>query len=161
MTTVNTLLSGGQGTAVPSGYIGEVKSIIQAASLNIASNVNYTNVNSTFVTVTPGVWRVFCRAGFVQTAAVTLSEGVTLGYSTDSAATFTDFDATVARSNTMFGTLPAAVNVSITNSRSFTGGEFGIITVLSNTNYYFKISNRVTAGSLDIVGAALYFVRIA
>ena len=127
--------------AIPAGYVGEVRSIIQSTTFSITTSTNWTNVNNTFVQITPGVWRVFARAGFVATGSVTLNEASTIGYSTDSSTGFSDVDATIARSNGLFGTNPGPLNTSLTQVRWASSGEFGIINVTANTNYYFKVRN--------------------
>ena len=62
MSNVNTLLSGGQGTAVPAGYVGEYKALTLASPLPIIGNVGQ-NVISTF-TLNKGTWLVWGRVTF-------------------------------------------------------------------------------------------------
>ena len=62
MTTVNTLLSGGQGTAVPTGYVGEYKTLTLASPVSITANT-LQNVISTF-TLDKGTWLIWGRVTF-------------------------------------------------------------------------------------------------
>ena len=155
---VNKIQGANDGLVVPTGYIGETKSIIQSGAINIATNSNYTNVGS--VLVPKGVWSIFMHAIFAQTGTVTLSELINLGYSTDSTTGFSDFDISSARTNTVGGTGNCPLGTSFSQFRGLSTGNCTPIVVTSDTTYYLKIFNRASAGSYDVVGARLIFTRI-
>lgn len=157
MTQKALLQSAGDGTAVPAGYVGEVKSIIQSVAINIATGSNFTNIGS--VLVPKGVWKLSAQMTVATGGAMTFNEALTIGYSTDSSTSFSDQDLSQTRSNNCFGS--NIINTSITNTRNAVVADFGVLVVASDTTYYFKQANRASAGSYDILGARMFFIRIA
>jgi hypothetical protein len=147
------------GTAVPSGYVGEVKSAVQSGAISITSSTNWTNISS--VTLTKGVWSVSIHAtAAVTTPGVAYSEGPRLGYSTDSTTGFSDLDGTVALSNVTRFSATAPVTSTITQQRFAASANCVPIVVAADTTYYLKVSNNVSSGTMDITGGRLIFIRI-
>lgn len=150
------------GTVVPAGYIGEVKSVIQSGAISITTATNYTNVGS--VIVPKGVWSIEAHALFLSTGTTVVTDIFSLGYSTDSSTGFSDRDDTVARTNQVYFAMQGnytSPGQSLTNWRIGGGGSFAPIVLAADTTYYFKTPNRAGSGSIDIVGARLIFKRIA
>ena len=69
MTTVNTLLSGGQGTTIPNGYVGyQVRGVTSAASPVSISNGVWTDIISGGITLGVGTWDINAIGGFASTS---------------------------------------------------------------------------------------------
>ena len=156
MTQKALLQSAGDGTAVPQGYVGEVRSFVQSAPINISSNTNWTNLGS--VIVPKGTWEVYGYSVITQTGSASFSEGCTIAYSLDSTSGFSDFDTSAARTNTIAASMTAT---AVTQARFVASGTFGVLNVLSDTTYYFKFRNVISSGSVDLIGCKLFFKRIA
>lgn len=156
MTQKALLQSAGDGTAVPQGYVGEVRFFIQSAPVNVSTNTNWTNLGS--VIVPKGIWEVSGYSLVTQTGSVSFSEGCTIAYSLDSTSGFSDFDASFARTNTIVASMTTA---TVTQARFAASGTFGVLSVLSDTTYYFKFRNVISSGSVDLIGSKLFFKRIA
>lgn len=140
MTQKALLQSAGDGTAIPSGYVGETKTVTYSATL-----VANTFSTSSALNIGPGVYQVIL---YSRTAGSTTYAG--MGFSTDSgAATFTDIALDSASPNF------AQIATGSTFDCCFTANY--IVTVSSTTNYYAKIrATSSVAGRVNMT-----FVRIA
>jgi hypothetical protein len=152
--------SGGDGTAVPAGMIGEVKTAIQSGAISITSSSNWTNISS--VTLTKGVWSVSIHAAAAVTSpGVAYTEGPRIGYSTDATTGFSDLDGSIARSNTTAFSITAPMSSTITQQRFAASATCVPIVVAADTTYYLKASNNVSSGTMEIYSGRLIFIRIA
>lgn len=154
----NKIAGRNDGVAVATGYIGEVKSVAQSGTITITTNANFVNIGS--VLVPKGVWDVYLYAAISTTSSVTFGERPVLGFSSDSSTGFSDRDLTVALSKEVWSGI-GPVGTSLSNSRWFASGPCVPINISVDTTYYLKMSNNVTAGTMDINGARLIFKRIA
>jgi hypothetical protein len=154
------ILGDTSGTAVPAGYVGEVKTAIQSGAISITSSSNWTNISS--VILTKGVWSVSIHAvAAVTTPGAAYTEGPRIGYSTDATTGFSDLDGSIARSNTTGFSTTAPVTSTITQQRFVASATCVPIVVAADTTYYLKASNNVSSGTMDIAGGRLIFIRIA
>lgn len=128
MTTVNTLFSGGQGVAVPSGFNSN-SILYQAYQQNIAvSSSVYTNLSFasgvSFVTIQQGTWSF--KLTVVEGPGVNLL--MRIGLSTDSSTGFSDLSLSYNASD-----IPGA-----TSSYNATNNVFFTTNLTSATTYYAK-----------------------
>jgi hypothetical protein len=71
MTTVNTLFSGGQGTAVPSGFVGTTVSTSISAIATGSMPSSGTPFTLGSISLTPGTWFYYGQLGWVSGATTT------------------------------------------------------------------------------------------
>jgi hypothetical protein len=66
------LQQGGDGTAVPTGMVGEEKTVVGTSDQNITNSETYYNAlgasSTTKLTLTPGVWLVYGRIAYSTTS---------------------------------------------------------------------------------------------
>ena len=93
MTTVNTLQSGGQGTAIPSGYIGQQLISTVSASTNFTANNAWFDMTS--LSIAQGVWAVSLHTAVLYNTTNTTADYANFGISVDSGITFSDIISTV------------------------------------------------------------------
>jgi hypothetical protein len=140
MTQKALLQSAGDGTAVPSGYVGEIKTVTYSTTL-----VANTWGTSSALSIGPGIYQVvlYSRTNGASSFAAA-------GFSIDSGATtFSDLAIDSANPNIVQAITSSASDASFT-------GTF-IINVTTTTNYYAK-----TRASSAIAGRVnMTFVRIA
>jgi len=95
MTTVNTLLSGGQGVAVPTGFVGEIVTasksdgVTQSISASTWTNINLSGGSAATLSIGAGTWLIsaICSlGGNISTA----SDSKNIAISAFSGATTTD-----------------------------------------------------------------------
>jgi hypothetical protein len=148
------------GTAVPAGYVGELKTVVQSATISMTTATNWTNVGS--VTLTPGIWSISMGMQAVVTSpGVSFNEGILLGFSTDSTSAMSDFDISAARANSVTFSHTGPITTVTTQQRFGASGNLVPITVNANTTYYFKVRNTVTSGTCEFIGGRLICTRIA
>jgi hypothetical protein len=120
MTTTNTLFSGGQGVAVPTGYVGETI----AASLSNTALTSATTANIGTISLTAGVWVLYAKTQIQFTVQPATWTDINVSISTTSATgdstnncRLTSFSITSFNS---VGTCVKYLNVSTTTSVYFT-----------------------------------------
>jgi hypothetical protein len=131
MTTTNTLFSGGQGVAVPTGYVGEVKAVT-GAFFNASSNA-WTSA-ATSLTLNAGNWLVSGSMSWIRNAA-----------------TISSFEIATAIVGV---TTPATIQTDFSSKYNLRTG-FDIQTALSNSFSVFTTS--MPSFYLRSDGTNLYF----
>lgn len=156
MSTVNTLLSGGQGTAVPTGFLGAAKIAtitgIATGSMPTAGTV----VNIGTLSLTPGFYIIYGQVGF--TSGVTTAGGADLYFT----ASINTTSALEAASNVVAGPAVAASTASRTLS------TLTYVNVQSTTTFYLvsrhgasTIGGAVYQGSASSFGSQLWAIQLS
>jgi hypothetical protein len=156
MTTTNTLFSGGQGVAVPTGYVG---TIITATA---ASNSATLNTGGTALTVVSlafpvGTWFMSASAAFSTTSNVTSINYLGLQFTSG-----TTFDTTASAD---FWSQMSMTGTQINNGDCLIGLK-SVFTVSSATTYNLLARASYSGGAIvvrggSIVPAVINAVRIA
>lgn len=156
MTTTNTLFSGGQGVAVPTGFLGATKIAtitgIATGSMPTAGTV----VNIGTLSLTPGFYIIYGQVGFTS--------GATTAGSTDLyfTASINITSAAEAASNVVAGTFVSAS----TASRTLT--TFTYVNNTATTTFYLvsrhgasTIGGAVYQGSASSFGSQFYAIQLS
>ena len=133
MTQKALLQSAGDGTAVPVGYVGELKTASPASVVNFGATAAVTNITS--VTLTPGLYMLtgMVRINISGTAVAYFAVISTSINSFDSSSHISGASATIS-GTTYVPTTTRIVNISAT------------------TTYYFKRSTATVTGAYIMVG---------
>lgn len=155
MVTKSLVTQGGDGTAVPSGMVGEVISQerLRASALTI-TNGTVANVTANPIPLTPGRWIINAAISIETGAATTLSEP----YFSISLASAT-INGPVGTHNSS-GEIQKRTNISMSASVINQVDILGMpINITSNANYYVTVRANLT-GTVTTFGS-IWATRIA
>lgn len=156
MTQKSLLQSAGDGTAVPTGYVGEVLKQTRAigSALSLTSGIP-TNITS--ITLPAGNWLICANINFVGASATTIGANTFISSISTLSATLSDADG----GYTSTGQSQVIAAVSLTSS----GSSYGLVNpsyVLntSGTTLYLVARAQFSAGAITAYGA-IWATRIA
>ena len=147
MTTKAILQTAGDGTTIPSGYVGESYVVDATSGVGMSTTIGaFVDIpGATFASsLTPGVWRIVgqfsgggCTVG--GTGALLMAAHIRTAGNTTVKASYIGYQTAGASSGTMSGTLEAIVNIT------------------SATNYKLSLTTVVASGSPTISSAGFTY----
>jgi hypothetical protein len=154
MSTKSILVQGGDGTAVPSGMVGEV---IQSSYNGSANVVATTWTELTSIALTPGRWDISANTLFIQRGASGYIQGGYINVSTASGSNVPS--GRVLGKNEMFFDLPAR-GASVDGAATPTIQKY-VVDITVNTTYYVKYYVNAVVNSTNQQSGNLVAIRIA
>lgn len=144
------------GTAVPAGYVGEVKTISQPSNTNFPASDVYSDIGS--FQLTPGIWVLSASIMYSMDNDVTAFQYGTFGFSTTSGNSYPDQLADMSNCNY----LPRGLGRAADNAVIFgTSIPCFYVNISALTTYYLKITPGTYSGTAPTYRANAKAIRIA